>query len=183
MNTLFDYLVSNKKEKNNDIKTKKTSIPKEIGKGQMFGLISGSITTIGVMVGLWQSHNDYLIIMAAIFSVALSDSFSDGLGMYFSQRTYLDRAESIKIGIQTTIYKIVITLSYILPFLVFNTDTAIKINIIYGSFIISYASYIIGERIFINLFLSLFVILISYLGGNTIKLLIGMINRKAAEKL
>jgi hypothetical protein len=189
MDTLLDYLISNKKDdntKNNDTNTKKTKNtlkPKEIGKGQMFGLISGSITTIGIMVGLWQSHNDYLIIVAAILSVALSDSFSDGFGMYFSQRTYLDRAESIRIGIQTTIYKVVITLSFILPFLVFDIDTAIKINIVYGSFIISYASYIIGERIFVNLFLSLFVILMSYIGGNAVKQLINILKSKTIKTL
>lgn len=144
----------------------------EISKGQMFGLISGSVTTIGVIVGLWQSHRDISIIISAILSIALSDSFSDGFGMYFSQRTQYNQEISINVGLKTTFYKIIVTLSYILPFLILDIDTAVRFNISWGCFLISYASYQIGEGIIFNLFLSLIVILMSYLGGNIIKILL-----------
>jgi vacuolar iron transporter family protein len=147
--------------------------------GKMFGLISGSITTIGVMIGLWQSHNNIWIIISGILSIALSDSFSDGLGMYFSQRTEKSHSKSMQIGIKTTTYKMLVTLSYIIPFLVLDINNAIQINIMWGCLLIAYASYQIKENIFINLIVALMVILISYIGGNVIKILIKILSGKS----
>ena len=156
------------KPKSSDNKKTKREI---VGKGQLFGLISGTVTTIGVIVGLWQSHNNVSVIIAAIMSIALSDSFSDGFGMYFSQRTHLDITEARAIGLQTTFYKFLVTVSYIIPFLVVDINTAIQINIIWGCLLISYASYQIGEGFFLNLVLAMIVIFMSYLGGNMVRVI------------
>lgn len=144
--------------------------------GKMFGLISGSITTLGIMTGLWKSHSDIWIIIAAIISVALSDSFSDGLGMYFSQRTEKEKKDAIIIGFQTTIYKMVITLSYVIPFLVTDVYTAIWVNVLWASCLISYASYQIEENIIHNLMIALCVVAISYFGGMLVHYLIPKAN-------
>jgi vacuolar iron transporter family protein len=172
--------ISEKKKHKNTL-NKKTDSKEQLNKGQLFGLISGSITTIGVIVGLWQSHNNIGIIISAILSIALSDSFSDGFGMYFSQRTHLDQTEATNIGIQTTFYKIIVTLSYIIPFLILDIDTAIKINITWGCFLIAYASYQIGEGILINLLMAVVVIFMSYLGGNTVKIIAKMIKPETSD--
>lgn len=144
---------------------------KKTGQGKMFGLISGSITTIGIMVGLWQSHNNIWIIISGILSIAFSDSFSDGLGMYFSQRVDKSQTEAIRIGFKTTLYKMLVTLSFILPFIILNIEMAIQINIIWGLLLIAYASYQLDESIMINLLVALMVILTSYLGGNIVNLM------------
>jgi hypothetical protein len=178
MNSLLDYLLvpksenlKNEKRNKNDIIKKKELGETQISKGQLFGLISGSVTTMGVIIGLWQSHNNIPILLSAILSISLSDSFSDGFGMYFSQRTHLGQTESANIGIRTTFYKIIVTLSYAIPFLIFDINTAIRLNITWGCILISYASYQIGEGIFLNLVLATIVIFMSYLGGNTVRLI------------
>lgn len=161
--------------KNN--KEKKENKKEIVGKGQLFGLISGTVTTIGVIVGLWQSHNDVGVIIAAIMSIALSDSFSDGFGMYFSQRTHLDTVEARNVGLRTTFYKFLVTVSYIIPFLIVDINTAIQINITWGCFLISYASYQIGEGFLLNLLLAMIVIFMSYLGGNMVKVITNVLTK------
>ena len=129
----------------------------------MFGLISGSITTLGIMVGLYNQTK--FIIISAILSVALSDSFSDGLGMYFSQRTDKSQDEAIQIGLRTSLYKMLITLSYIIPFLILPVIPGILVNVCWALTLIGYASYRIQEKIWINWLIALLVVCLSYLGN------------------
>lgn len=161
-------------------KTKKQESNDKLSKGQLFGLISGSVTTIGIIIGLWQSHNNVSVIISAIMSIALSDSFSDGFGMYFSQRTTLNQSDAANVGINTAFYKIIVTLSYIIPFLVMDIDMAVKISITWGCVLIGYASYQIGEGIFINLLMAVIVMFMSYLGGNIVKMVGKMLESNTA---
>jgi len=45
--------------------------------GFSFGLTSGIITTLGLMVGLYSSTNSQLVVIGGILTIAIADSLSD----------------------------------------------------------------------------------------------------------
>ena len=61
--------------------------------GFSFGLASGSITTLGLMIGLYSTTYSKAIVIGGILTIAIADAFSDSIGIHF--------AEEVK-GINTT---------------------------------------------------------------------------------
>lgn len=53
--------------------------------GISFGLISGVITTLGIMVGLQSGTHSRLAVIGGILTAAIADSLSDSLGIHVSQ--------------------------------------------------------------------------------------------------
>ena len=55
--------------------------------GVSFGLPSGIVTTLGLMVGLYSSTQSQYIVIGGILTIAIADSFSDAMGMHFSHKS------------------------------------------------------------------------------------------------
>ena len=53
--------------------------------GISFGLTSGVIKTMGLMVGLHSGTHSKLVVLGGILAIAIADAFSDALG-YISPR-------------------------------------------------------------------------------------------------
>ena len=53
--------------------------------GLCFGLTSGVITTLGLMVDLHSFSGSKLVIIGGIFTIAIADAFSDALGLHVSE--------------------------------------------------------------------------------------------------
>ena len=53
--------------------------------GISFGLTSGVITTLGLMVGLNASTHSKAAVIGGILTIAVADAFSDALGIHVSQ--------------------------------------------------------------------------------------------------
>ena len=53
--------------------------------GLAFGLTSGTITTIGLMVGLHSGTHSSLIVVGGILTIAVADAFSDALGIHIAE--------------------------------------------------------------------------------------------------
>ena len=56
-------------------------------KGYSFGLTSGIITTLGLIVGLNSSTGSKLVVIGGIITIAIADAMSDALGMHISQES------------------------------------------------------------------------------------------------
>ena len=54
-------------------------------KGISFGLTSGVITTLGMMVGLNAGTGSKLVVLGGIITIAVADAFSDALGIHISE--------------------------------------------------------------------------------------------------
>src|SRR3989344_5972689 len=54
-------------------------------KGFGFGLTSGIITTLGLIVGLNSTTHSTLVIIGGIIIIAIADALSDSLGMHISE--------------------------------------------------------------------------------------------------
>ena len=68
--------------------------------GFSFGLTSGVITTLGLMVGLHSATHQKLVVIGGILTVAVADAFSDALGIHISQESQ-NRFSSKKIWLAT----------------------------------------------------------------------------------
>ena len=58
-----------------------------IMKGFSFGLTSGIITTLGLIVGLHSSTHSKLVIIGGILVIAIADALSDAMGMHISEES------------------------------------------------------------------------------------------------
>ncbi|MFH1787606.1 MAG: hypothetical protein ABH811_02345 [archaeon] len=108
-----------------------------IKKGFGFGLTSGIITTIGLIVGLYYGTNSEKIVIGGILIIALADSLSDALGIHISEETHNENHKDIwEATLSTLFFKFVFAISFIVPFLIFSLSTAVVTSIVWGLFLI-----------------------------------------------
>ena len=55
--------------------------------GFSFGLTSGIITTLGLMVGLQSGTHSQLAVIGGILTIAVADAFSDALGIHIAEES------------------------------------------------------------------------------------------------
>ena len=111
--------------------------------GFCFGLTSGIITTIGLIVGLHSSTNSRFIIIGGILIIAIADAFSDSIGIHMSEESEgkHDTKEIWESTLSTFFSKFIFSLSFIVPVLLLSLTTAIFISLIWGYSLIIVLSY------------------------------------------
>jgi len=115
--------------------------------GVSFGLPSGIITALGVMVGLHSGTHSKLAIIGGILTVAVADSFSDALGMHVCEECgeHHPKREVWESTIFTFVFKFLFTASFIIPILLFPLNQAIIISIICGLIMLGLLSFYIAK--------------------------------------
>lgn len=123
-------------------------------KGYSFGLTSGIITTLGLVVGLNSSTGSKLVVIGGIITIAIADAMSDALGMHISQES--ENKHSTKQIWESTsstfIAKFIFALSFIVPVLLLDLKIAIIVSIIWGLFALGVLNYFIAKSEKINPF-------------------------------
>lgn len=121
----------------------RTSIKKGFG----FGITSGIITTLGLIIGLYSTTSSVLIIIGGIIIIAIADAFSDGLGMHISEETNRrnSRQEIWEATLSTFIFKFVFAISFVIPFLFFELGAAVIASAVWGLLLICIFSYYIAK--------------------------------------
>ena len=56
--------------------------------GITFGITSGAITTLGLMIGLYSGTNSRGVVIGGILTIAIADSLSDALGIHISEEAH-----------------------------------------------------------------------------------------------
>lgn len=145
-------------------------------KGFSFGLTSGIITTLGLVVGLNSSTHSAKVVMGGVFVIAVADALSDSLGMHISEESenVHTTKEIWEATFTTFISKFIFALTFIFPFLLFSLNTAITMSVIWGLSLIAIFSYYIGKQQKIkpyhaaleHLFIAVVVIVITHLIGD-----------------
>lgn len=119
-----------------------------ITKGLSFGLVSGVITTLGLIIGLNSGTHSKIAVIGGILTIAIADAMSDALGIHISEES--ENVHSQKQIWQSTgftfLSKFFVALSFMIPILLFRLSTAVIICIIWGLFLISLLSYFITKR-------------------------------------
>lgn len=114
----------------------------DLRQGFIFGLNSGIITTAGLIAGLVQAKVSKVIIMISLLSLALSDSISEGYGMFLSKK-----AEDVKDFsngpylslISLLLTKFFVVMSFLIP-MIFTNNIKIYKNL---SWIICWSIFLI----------------------------------------
>lgn len=112
-------------------------------KGFSFGLTSGVITTLGLMVGLHSTTHSAIVVIGGILIIAIADALSDSLGMHVSVEYENKHApKEIWIAtISTFLSKFVVAMTFIAPVMIFSLSTAILVSVFWGLFLISLFSF------------------------------------------
>jgi len=148
---------------------------KSIRKGFSFGLTSGVITTLGLIIGLNSATNSRLAVVGGIITIAIADSFSDALGMHLSEESEAEHTHKTiwKVTKATAFYKFIFALSFLIPVLLLSLRNAVIVSIIWGVILLSILSYNLAKRQGISawkairehLFIALIVVIITYYLG------------------
>jgi len=116
-------------------------------KGFSFGLTSGIIATLGLIVGLYSSTNSQSVVIGGILIIAIADALSDSLGIHMSEESAKKPAKSIWESTAATFAaKFVFAMTFIVPVLLFDLHTAIIASIIWGLLLISVFSFYLGVK-------------------------------------
>lgn len=146
--------------------------------GFSFGLTSGVITTLGLMVGLHSGTGSKFVVIGGILTIAIADAFSDALGIHISEEGENKHTtkEIWESTIATFLSKFVFALTFVVPVLLFQLSTAIIVSVIWGLLLLGIFSFQIAKEqkikpwkvIIEHLVIALIVIIITHYLGNWI---------------
>ena len=116
--------------------------------GFVFGLTSGIITTLGLMVGLNSGTHSKKVVISGILTIAIADAFSDALGIHVSEESENKhtKSEIWQSTLSTFFSKFSFALTFIIPVVLFSLSTAIIISIIWGLSMLCVLSYSIAKE-------------------------------------
>ncbi|HHQ45519.1 MAG TPA: hypothetical protein ENN13_05255 [Candidatus Altiarchaeales archaeon] len=144
--------------------------------GVAFGLTSGAITTLGLMVGLNSGTHSRLVVLGGILTIAIADACSDALGIHISEESgNVHTPKEIWASTLSTFFsKFLFALTFAVPVILLPLQTAVYVSIAWGLSVLAVLSYFISKEdgnntagvIFEHLTIAVFVILVTnYLGG------------------
>jgi len=116
--------------------------------GFSFGITSGIITTLGLMVGLNAGTHSKLAVIGGILMIAIADAFSDGLGIHVSEESE-DAHTSREIWESTGatfLTKFAIAMSFLVPVLLLDLQTAVYVSIIWGLLVLGVMSFLMARK-------------------------------------
>jgi len=132
--------------------------------GITFGLTSGVITTLGLMVGLHSGTGSRIAVIGGILTIAVADAFSDALGIHVSEEAENVHTQAKIWGatIATFLSKFLFALTFLVPILLLPLTAAMLASLAWGALILTLLSCrmakdqeepcwkIVGEHLFIG---------------------------------
>lgn len=151
--------------------------------GLSFGLTSGVITTLGLMVGLHAGTHSKLAVIGGILTIAIADAFSDALGIHVTQEAENQHstAHIWESTAMTFLAKFLVALTFLIPVLVWSLETAILASILWGLALLAVLSLqmakeqrvppwkVIGEHVAI----AIIVVMVTHYVGDRIRETLG----------
>ena len=102
--------------------------------GMSFGLVSGVITSLGLVVGLAVGTQSRIAVIGGIVTIAIADSLSDALGIHISEE-----AENVHSSMEiwmatgaTFITKFAVSSSFLVPVLLLELEAAVWLSVAWG---------------------------------------------------
>lgn len=151
-----------------------------VKRGVSFGVTSGIITTLGLIVGLNSGIGLKMAIIGGILTIAVADAFSDALGIHISEESSrINSKKSIwQATIATFLTKIIVATTFIIPFIFLNLKNSVIVSIIWGFLLLTIFNYLLAKEkeekplwiILEHLLIAFIVILISNYVGRIISL-------------
>lgn len=115
--------------------------------GLSFGLTSGVITTLGLLVGLSSSTHSSLVVIGGILTIAIADAFSDALGIHISEESEGKHTplEVWQSTIAAFLTKFLFALTFIIPVALFSLSTAVMVSVLWGMLALALLSYVMAK--------------------------------------
>lgn len=122
--------------------------------GFSFGLTSGIITTLGLIVGLHAGTQSRLAVIGGILTIAIADAFSDALGIHVSEEVeHKHTPKQIWVStVATFVTKFVFAMTFVVPVLLFQLTTAVIVSIVWGLSLLGVFSFWIAKKQKVNAF-------------------------------
>jgi VIT1/CCC1 family predicted Fe2+/Mn2+ transporter len=151
--------------------------------GVSFGLTSGVITALGMIVGLHSATTSRLVVVAGIIIMAIADGLADAAGLHLSEESELEKGKSKHTAKEvwlTTLFTFVsvagFILTFVIPILIFPLGTAVLVAIGWGILLLVVLNFSIAKArkenpirlIAEHILLALFVIVVSHRVGHLI---------------
>lgn len=143
--------------------------------GISFGLTSATITTLGLIIGLDVGTGSRLAVAAGILAIAVSDSFSDALGVHLAKESEgnFSKAQIMEATVSTFLYKFFFALSFLVPVLLLSSPWSIYLALVWGAVILIVLNYFIAKSnnekplkiIIEHLFIAILVMCLSWGAG------------------
>jgi VIT1/CCC1 family predicted Fe2+/Mn2+ transporter len=151
--------------------------------GISFGLTSGVITTLGLMVGLHSGTHSRAIVIGGILTIAIADAMSDALGIHVSEesKNSSPTRDIWEATLATFIAKFMIAVTFVIPVAFGPLDQAIVISVAWGLLLLTVLSFfvaraqaiapwkVIGE----HLLIALCVVAMTHVVGDWVKNAVG----------
>ncbi|HEY9206998.1 MAG TPA: hypothetical protein VIO58_13885 [Candidatus Methanoperedens sp.] len=156
--------------------------------GISFGVTSGVITALGMIVGLHEATSSKIAVLAGIVIMAIADGLADAAGFHITEEAEFENGKPKHTPEEvwmTTVFTFIAVCGFILtfavPILVFQLQTAIIADIAWGLLLLVLLNFYIARfkkenpvKLTVgHVSLALFVIFVSYLAGNLISAWIG----------
>ena len=116
--------------------------------GMSFGLVSGVITSLGLVVGLTVGTQSRIAVIGGIVTIAIADSLSDALGIHISEE-----AESVHSSMEvwmatgvTFMAKFAVASSFLAPVLLLELEEAIWVSVAWGIALVAALSWYVAGR-------------------------------------
>ncbi|PIY96769.1 MAG: hypothetical protein COY66_02910 [Candidatus Kerfeldbacteria bacterium CG_4_10_14_0_8_um_filter_42_10] len=115
--------------------------------GLSFGLTSGIITTLGLMVGLNSGTHSRIAVLGGILTIAIADALSDSLGIHTSEEAenHHTHHEVWESTFSTFVAKFLFALTFAVPILLFSLSTAVIVSIAWGLSMLILLNYRIAK--------------------------------------
>lgn len=116
-------------------------------KGFSFGLTSGIITTLGMMVGLESASGSQAVVIGGILSIAIADSFSDALGIHVAEESDHSKCEN-EVWVSTVftfLSKLIFSSTFLVPVMLLDLEQAVYVSTAYGLSLLALLSYFIAR--------------------------------------
>jgi VIT1/CCC1 family predicted Fe2+/Mn2+ transporter len=151
--------------------------------GVSFGLTSGVITAIGLIMGLYAATSSKTAVISGIIVMAVADGLADAAGLHTSEEAETEKGkvkhtskETWRTAIFTFLSVSGFILTFAVPLLLFPIETAVYIDIAWGLMLLILLNFQIAKitnrnpakLISEHIILALFVIVVSNWIGTTI---------------
>ena len=153
-----------------------------IRKGFSFGLTSGIITTLGMIIGLHSSTHSAPVVIGGILVIAVADALSDSLGIHVSEESEIKhpKKEIWESTFTTFLSKFIFALTFIVPVLFLPLSMAITTSIVWGLSLITIFSMYLAKKqklklhkvILEHLLVAIIVIIVTHYVGDWVATLV-----------
>ena len=115
-------------------------------KGLSFGVASGIVTTLGLMVGLYSGTQSKLAVLGGILTIAVADALSDAFGIHLSEKSskHNQKPEIWEATFATFLAKFFFALSFAVPVFFLDLHTAVMLSFMWGLFLLAIISILIA---------------------------------------